>query len=109
MPPSIETLDQWRAGFERLMDERFAAHSKALDLQAREYERRLEALNGEASRISKSQADHVQRPVYDIEVGALNRRMQVLENWKSNMEGKLWGIGLLVTVVNLALHYYFKQ
>jgi len=108
MALSVETLDQWRADFERLMDERFASYSKALDLQAKEYERRLEALNGEATRIAKSQQDHVQRPVYDIEVGALNRRTQILENWKSNMEGKLWGIGLMITAINIALHYYFK-
>lgn len=112
MAPTIEQLAEWREGYEKLMNERFAAHSKALELQAREYERRLEALNGEASRISKIQQEHVARPVYDVEVGNMGRRISTLEHNQAVQEGKAsqnavivaWiiaSLGLAISLVDL--------
>lgn len=48
-----------RAEDQRRMDERFAALSKALELQATEYERRLHALNGEFERDRLRQHQYV--------------------------------------------------
>lgn len=48
-----------RAEDRRQVDERFAALSKALDLQAAEYERRLHALNGEFERDRERQHNYV--------------------------------------------------
>lgn len=55
-----------RLAMERALREQWqSATSKALELQALEYERRLEALNGEAGRLAKVLADSVPREVFD--------------------------------------------
>lgn len=114
MPPiSIETLAERFSGFQRITEERFKGQQDALKLQALEYERRLDALNGEAGRIAKSQALHVSREMFDTKVGDLERRSGEHEKHSAHLEGRLWGIGIsigvAITVVNLvinvALHF----
>ena len=48
-----------------LLTSRANAAAEALDKQAREYERRLSDLNGEAGRIKEANAGNVSREVYD--------------------------------------------
>jgi hypothetical protein len=49
-----------------LFDEKLKALQKALKLQAKEYERRLEDLNGEAGRLKQMKAELTPREVFDI-------------------------------------------
>jgi hypothetical protein len=120
---------------ERLASERALreAHQKAVDkaleIQAKEYERRLEALNGEAGRLAKVLADSVPREVFtnyakdaaereqalvssqtdrfNVAIEAINARVDELQNWRSGLEGRLIGvsavIGVIVVVINIAI------
>ena len=47
------------------LEEMRKSEANALVIQAKEYERRLEALNGEQARIAKSQATYVSREVWE--------------------------------------------
>lgn len=120
---------------ERLASERALreAHERAIDkalqLQASEYERRLEALNGEAGRLAKVLADSVPREVFAqyvketeareralgttqsdklaVALESVNARIDDLQNWRSGLEGRLIGvsavIGVIVVVVNIMI------
>jgi|HubBroStandDraft_4_1064222.scaffolds.fasta_scaffold15649_5 hypothetical protein len=59
--PSEWTLDTLRKHFTALRE----ADREALRLQAAEYERRLDSLNGEQSRIAATQAAYVSRELWD--------------------------------------------
>lgn len=120
---------------ERLASERALreAHERAVDkalqLQADEYERRLDALNGEAGRLAKVLADSVPREVFqnyvketeareramsatqtdklNTALEGINARIDELQNWRSGLEGRLIGvsavIGVIVIVINFAI------
>lgn len=49
----------------RLTEEKFDARDKALESQAKEYHRRLEALNGEAARLREMQTHYLPRETYE--------------------------------------------
>lgn len=59
-----------RAEDHRRLDERFSALSKALELQAAEYERRLHILNGEFERDRVRQHDYVTADKYETTLEA---------------------------------------
>ncbi len=60
----VATLRAEFYAFAKLMDERAVAIDRALTLQAAETERRLDALNGEASRLAKVLSESVPREVW---------------------------------------------
>lgn len=89
-------------------EEKFKALQKALKLQAKEYERRLTALNGEADRLHKMQEQYVPREVFDRVVDELRKELRVLSEWKTKQEGKsqlLQYIPWLLTALSIALIY----
>ena len=102
---------------------------RALKLQAAEYERRLETLNHAHQQAIEAQARTVPRELFDqyvketsdredalsmaqndkmtARLSAINARIDVLDNWRSGLEGRVIGImaviGVLVVIVNLAI------
>ncbi len=102
---------------------------RALELQAAEYERRLDTLNHAHEAAVEAQARTVPREVFDqyvketeqreralvntqndrfnVAVEAINARVDELQNWRSGLEGRLIGIsaviGVIVVVVNIAI------
>lgn len=69
-----------------VIEEKMRSDARALDLQAREYERRLEVLNGEASRLAKVLAQSVPREVWDQQKAAL-------DEWRASVDKALAGSG----------------
>jgi hypothetical protein len=89
------------------LEERQQAVREALVLQAREYERRLEALNGENARILRVQSSSVTAEKFDdykatqttalqLALDLVNGRLTAMENWKA----KATGIGLVLVLVS---------
>jgi len=93
---------------------------KALKLQAKEYERRLEDLNGEAGRIKDVQKESIPREVFDRMIDSLNekfeRKITILNDWKLKQESKLDTkeeskvdfksyIALIVSIISLIFMY----
>lgn len=85
---------------------------KALALQAKEYERRLEILNHNASQLAQMKNDFVPKGEYFIERESTEARIRTLENYKNNLEGRVYGInivfGLIVTIINVAIKILWK-
>lgn len=93
--------------------ERFKSENKARKLQAIEYARRLEALNGEAGRLREMQQEYVPREVFQKTVDSINEKIQTLNDWKTAQGGKsdnridLQKIVLFViAIVTLGLYLY---
>ena len=92
-----------------IIDRSAVASAHALQLQANEYERRLAALNGEAERLIVNQLKSVSRELFDAAQTEQIRRISSLEVYRSNIEGKIWGIslavGAIVTLLNIGLQF----
>src|SRR5882724_9894509 len=90
------------------------AHEKVHALGTQDLERRLEAMNKLREQVMEERGQFVPRLVYDEQLAALRDavdiRLKLLEQGKSNLEGRFWMMGAvisgLVVVVNLALRYF---
>lgn len=92
-------------------EEKLKALEKALELQAKEYERRLTALNGEADRLHKMQEQYVPREVFERMIDELRKELRMLSEWKTKQEGKsqlLQYIPWLLTAISIILIYSRK-
>jgi len=104
---------------------------RALELQAREYERRLDTLNHAHEQAVEAQAMTVPRELFDqyvketgaretamvgsqnekfaAAIDAVNARVDDLVTWRSGIEGRLIGItvvvGIVVIVINLGIRF----
>ena len=103
------------ASQERLVAEKFAGIDKALSLQAKEYERRLDFLNGEADRLREMQTTYLPRELYESHHDPLCQRVKELELNKATQEGKasqksvfiaigISAIGIIIGILSLVLH-----
>jgi hypothetical protein len=92
------------------LEERIVAADRALSVATQELHRRLEMLNGEASRLREMQASYIPRETYDRGVDAiekatrsmeseLDRRLKVLETGAANMQGRTWVGGAIVLII----------
>lgn len=84
MPDDI-TLREY---IEKVIELKFKAYDDALDLQAKEYSRRLEQLNGEAAKLKDMQATYVSREVYDAKVKELDTLLSELKISKEVLAAK---------------------
>ena len=109
VPHSVDTLAIRVIELERRVYERFALLDKALQLQAFEYDRRLEALNGEAGRLAVMQAHYVPREVFEAKIVELDKVTRVLQDYRSNLEGRIYGgmavVGIVITLISLGLRF----
>lgn len=105
-----------RESFERhireLLDERRDSIEKALTLQATEYERRLDSLNGEAGRLAKVLDQSVPREVFDQYRETQGSAARLIADTLAEERGarasnqRLMAIGLaVVAVVGLVLRF----
>jgi len=62
-----------------VLKEKFISNDRSLTLQAKEYERRLNDLNGEANRIKNMQETFLPREVYTSRYDLLNTKIEALE------------------------------
>ena len=72
------------------IDRQDSAHQRALEISAKEIERRLEHLNGEAARMSKLQDSLASRELTEQRFGQIEHAIRVLTAEVSEQRGKLW-------------------
>jgi len=82
-----------------VLTERIRGMEKATTLQAAEYERRLDFLNGEASQLKAMQERYVPRETYDADTKADRAWKSVTERQMSNWSGRLAALGIVLSVV----------
>ncbi len=109
IPPTVETVKVELAAHERLVEARFAALDKALELQAGKYEVHLLSLNNENNRIAAISSAHISRELFDRLHAEHERRIKDNETRQAMGEGKSVGIslaiGAIVTLIGIALHF----
>ncbi len=93
---NLEKLLMTKIGaLEKITEERFASHAMALKIQAAEYERRLDALNGEAARLREVyESNH--REIYKKVEGLITREGKA----EGRSEGKTAAWLILVVIIN---------
>jgi hypothetical protein len=64
-----------------ILEERIAAGKEALILQAQEYQRRLDILNGEAERLKNMQETYLPRETYEANHKYLEEKMNTLQKY----------------------------
>jgi DNA repair exonuclease SbcCD ATPase subunit len=92
-------------------EEKFKALEKALELQAKEYERRLEDLNGEAGRLKAMKQELASREVFDRTIDELRKELKVLSEWKTKQEGKsqlTMYIPWIIAIISIVIMYTKK-
>lgn len=67
--------------------EKFKARDRQLKIQAKEYKRRLEALNHEAEQLKNMQATYTPREVFDRMIDELRKEIKMFHDWKAKQEG----------------------
>lgn len=93
------------------------AHEKVHALGTLDLERRLDIANKFREQIMEERGQFVPRQLYDEQHNSLrdavDLRLKLLEQTKSNLEGRLWMMGaaisVLVVLLNLILRYFGKS
>lgn len=70
------------------MDLRFTATEKALELQEKEYLRRLADLNHEAQQLKDMQVKYLPRETWDTVLSTIQRDIRILEGFQNNQTGR---------------------
>ncbi len=90
---------------------RFRLDDKARELQASEYNRRLEGLNHEAAQLKSMQERYIPRDTYGAEVGNLVKETGIMRVSFANLTGRIFAIAsiisLAVSAVFLAVASHF--
>ena len=102
-----ELLNQKIHSLEQVINTRLNAGDKALELQHKEYERRLDALNGEAERLHQMQLSYVNKEVYERDKERVQQDVKSLQSWRDTQIGKHLaisaGVSLLIAGVVSAI------
>ena len=89
----METLDKKIA----VLEEQVKSSKIGLELQAKEYERRLEILNHESERLKEMQSTYVRKESYEKDIEAVNVKISTLSKF-------IWvAVGIFT-----AIEIYFK-
>lgn len=125
MGGKVKQERELREAWIRAHEEKHAMEYRAIILARVALDKRLEEMNELRKQIDHERGKYLPRDLYDKEHDAfrdsiytkfdslretLSSRVSLLENSKSNLEGRMWAIGamisLIVIVVNLALHFW---
>jgi acyl-CoA reductase-like NAD-dependent aldehyde dehydrogenase len=95
------------------MDLKFDGIERARQIQFDEWMRRLGELNGEAGRLREMQVRYVTRELHDGKVGEIEKAIRGLENFQSNMTGRMamvgGGIGLISGILAAIVTHFLGK
>ena len=96
-----DTSVSLREYIERIIAEHERSTQQALALAAKEYERRLEVLNGEAERLKQMQSSYVSQDAYDGRHREIEVRLTYIERlvWMG-----LGAVTVIGTVIQVVMH-----
>lgn len=93
---------------DKVIKEKFKSIKVALNLQAKEYERRLQGLNHEAEQLKDMQSKYVSREVFDRVTNELKDKIFFLNEYKTKNEGRsslIQFIPWILTAISLFFLY----
>ena len=94
----VTVLEVWRE-----------AHDRALTMQAKEYERRLEALNHDYTRHQQALATYVSRAEWNAEAKVMAAAIQSFDRWRSWVIGFAAAMAVVGGVVGGAVVKLFSK
>ena len=92
---------------------------EARKLAAREIDRRLEDMNQFREQIDKERGDFVIAETFDGRVREIvlkqeagnievEKRIAIVELWKSNLDGRFWMLGAVISILTVLINVLFK-
>jgi hypothetical protein len=111
--PTVEEIEIEINHLKEVTELKFETNAQALKIQAKEYERRLEALNGEAKRLREMQATYIGKEIYDAHHLELHKVCDELKQRLDIASGRdltISGIVALASsiLVGLIIHLILK-
>jgi chromosome segregation ATPase len=96
--------------FERLLHERdkawtaqLSSAQTALDKAETALTKRLEGMNEFRDTLKDQAGRFVTMDILDAKLTNINNQLKTLDNYRANMEGRLWAISAAVTIINIAM------
>jgi hypothetical protein len=86
-----------------LVEARFVAAEKAIMLAKEDIDRRLDAMNELRAQITLERTEFVTRAWYTQAHDALEERLRTVEQFKSNIDGKIYMLGGLLIIMQIGL------
>ena len=88
------------------------AESESLRIAREDINRRLNEMNELRDQITKERAEFMRRDMFDREHTALrdgtDGRLKILEQAKSNLDGRVWAIGAGITILTVLLQFAMR-
>jgi len=75
---------------------------RALEIQAREYERRLSDLNHEKEQLKEQQTTYVRLETYNTRNHDVDTQLRALNSFRDNMQGRMIGYSGIVLLIGIA-------
>jgi DNA-binding FadR family transcriptional regulator len=85
------------------IDRLFSDHHRAHDLSERKLESRLEGMNEIRRQLDTQAATFATREGTEASIRRLDERITVLQQYRANMEGRMWAVGAAFAVLNLVI------
>jgi hypothetical protein len=85
------------------LDERLRASSLALSTASESMAERLAGMNEFRAQIGQERATYLQRDVYDASYKELIKRIDILEQSRSELVGRLWMLGTVATFLQFVI------
>jgi hypothetical protein len=123
---SLKCLKGLLAAQQTLSDQRWEAHGdvhalnqRAIDEAVKTLNLRLETMNEFRAQIASERGEFVRQEIYTSEyksseskfeaaIDRLITRIAVLENYKSNIEGRFWMLGVTLVGINVTIELLFR-
>jgi hypothetical protein len=103
-----ELREQWEDAHERF----HTVDKEALALARREIDRRLDDMNKFREQIDRERGEFLRRDMYDEQHSAMrsetDSRLKLLETNRSNLEGRMWAMGAVITAIAVGLNLVFR-
>jgi hypothetical protein len=115
--PDIDHERELREQWQRLHMEMHVTMDKARDIAGADINRRLEGMNELRTQINSERGLYLSREVFDREHAQLSRemdtRLKALETKGSNLDGRMWTVGTIMTIIItftvLAINLFFRK
>ncbi len=97
-----ELREGWQVAHERV----HSLEEEARRLATVDVDRRLQGMNEFRAENLEDRGKYVTREVLDGKLEALDTRLKLIENARSNLEGRLWVFGAVILLINLAVWWF---
>jgi len=89
-----------------LMEQKFTSLQRAVDKAETSQDQRNQLNNEFRGQLKDQAATFITREYLEVALKSLNERIVALQNYRANMEGRIWAVGAGFAVLNLVIAGY---